>query len=193
MARQKEFDRTRALDRAMQLFWCRGYEATSIQDLVEHMGINRGSLYDTFGDKAALFGAALERYEELMGAQIRATLSQPGSAKAALRAVFDQVVAEAVDDPRRRGCMMVNAAVELAGREPALAARAATSVTQTEAALAETVIRGQRAGEISARHDPAALAQFLMNTLQGLRVMAKARPDRAALQAVVDVALSILD
>jgi TetR/AcrR family transcriptional regulator, transcriptional repressor for nem operon len=193
MARHKEFDRSKALDRAMNLFWCRGYEATSIQDLVEHMGINRGSLYDTFGDKASLFREALKRYEQVMGERVRTALEQPGSAREAIRSVFEAVVADSVADDQRRGCMMVNATVEMVPHYPEIAATIASNAAQSEAAFHDVVRRGQRSGEISSRHDPAALACFLMNNLQGLRVLAKAMPDRGKLHAIVDVMLAALD
>jgi TetR/AcrR family transcriptional regulator, transcriptional repressor for nem operon len=193
MARHKEFDRSKALDRAMNLFWCRGYEATSIQDLVEHMGINRGSLYDTFGDKASLYREALDRYEQVMGEQIREKLMQPGSAKAAIRAAFETVVASAAADTQRRGCMMVNATIEMVPHYPEVATTITNNAAQSEAAFREVLLRGQQTGEINRRHDPSALARFLINNLQGLRVLSKSMPDGSKLQEVVDVMLSALD
>src|SRR6266852_1410049 len=98
MARPKEFDRDQALQKAMEVFWSRGYEAASIQDLVKHMGINRQSLYDTFGDKHALYLQALDRYREVEGRKLLELLERPGSVKKSLRQLFEGVVEGALCD-----------------------------------------------------------------------------------------------
>src|SRR5712671_3105788 len=125
MARQKEFNREEALQKAMEVFWSRGYEAASIQDLVKHMGINRQSLYDTFGDKHALYLQALDRYSALEGRKLLLLLEGDGSVKRALRRLFAGVVEGSLCAGERRGCFMGNAMSELAGRchETALRAR----------------------------------------------------------------------
>ena len=176
----------------MNLFWCHGYEATSIQDLVEGMGINRSSLYGTFGDKHALYLAALERYQAIVGAQFLTILEQPGSAKAAIRRVFESVVEESLADGLHRGCLMTNSAVERAPHDADIAARIAANVDGTEAAFYRALSRAQAAGEIDSG-DPRARARFLVNALHGLRVMAKATADRAVLEDVAAVTLSVLD
>src|SRR6201986_4496734 len=116
MARHKEFDRDEALQKAMEVFWSRGYEAASIQDLVEHMGINRQSLYDTFGDKHSLFLQALDRYREVEGRKLFGLLEQSGSVKRALRQGFEVVVEGSLGGGERRWCCVGNATSELAGR-----------------------------------------------------------------------------
>src|SRR5713226_2211779 len=114
MARQKEFDREETLHKAMEVFWSRGYEAASIRDLVKHMGINRQSLYDTFGDKHALYLQALDRYCEVQSRKLFELLERPGSVKKNLRELFEGVVEKALRDRERRGCFMGNAMSELA-------------------------------------------------------------------------------
>ena len=121
MARQKEFDRNEALQKAMEVFWSHGFEAASIQELVEHMGINRQSLYDTYGDKHALYLQALDRYREVEGRKMVELLEQPGSVKKNLRQLFEIAIEKALSN--RRGCFMGNATSELAGRCKATAAR----------------------------------------------------------------------
>src|ERR1043166_7581204 len=98
MARHKEFDRDEALHKAMEVFWARGYEAASVQDLVEHMGINRQSLYDTFGDKHALYLQALDRYQEVELRKLFELLARPGSVRKALRQLFTGVIEAALCD-----------------------------------------------------------------------------------------------
>src|SRR5919205_4395394 len=94
MARTKQFDRHAALDQAMELFWKRGYHATSIQDLVDRLGVNRQSLYDTFGGKDQLFQAALERYRELQGIPMRRCLEREGPVREVLREFFEIAIAQ---------------------------------------------------------------------------------------------------
>src|ERR1700716_2408121 len=104
MARQKEFDREEALYKAMEVFWSRGYEAASIQDLVRHMGINRQSLYDTFGDKHALYLQALDLYRQVETSKLFELLERRGSVRRALRQLFAGVVEGSACDGQRRGC-----------------------------------------------------------------------------------------
>src|SRR5215216_2939123 len=134
MARHKEFERDEALQKAMEVFWGRGYEATSVGDLVEHMGINRQSLYDTFGDKHALYLQALDRYREVEGRKMFELLERPGSGKRALRQLFAGVVAGSLCAGERRGCFVGNAMSERAGRCPETAAKACGQLAAAEEA-----------------------------------------------------------
>lgn len=194
MARHKEFDRDEALHKAMEVFWSRGYEAASIQDLVEHMGINRQSLYDTFGDKHALYLQALDHYREVEGRKMFELLEQPGSVKKALRHLFDGVVEGSLCDRARRGCFLGNAMSELAGRCQATATKACGQVAAIEESFYQALMRGKRAGEIEGgSRELRAISRFLYSSLQGLQLMAKATQDRKTLEDVVRVTLSVLD
>ena len=193
MARHKEFDRDEALHKAMEAFWSRGYEATSIQDLVKHMGINRQSLYDTFGDKHKLFLQALDRYREVEGCKVFELLARPGPVKKNLRQLFEGVVQRALCDGQRRGCFMGNAASELAGRCEETAARTGSNMTTTEAAFYHTLLRGKKQGELKRVRDLRAVARFLCSSMQGLALTAKTTQDRKTLADVVKVTLSVLD
>src|SRR6266568_1383877 len=124
MARQKEFNRDEVLHKAMEVFWTRGYEGASIQDLVKHMGINRQSIYDTFGDKHSLFLQSLDRYREIENRKVFAVLERPGSVKRNLRQLFEEVISRSISaEGRRRGCFVGNSMSELAGRCKATADR----------------------------------------------------------------------
>lgn len=192
MARTKEFDREVVLDRAMRLFWRQGYEATSMQELVDAMGIGRGSLYATFGDKHALFLEALDRYCRVVAAPLFAPLDEPGPTKAAIRGVFDQVIERALTDGSH-GCLMVNATTELAFHDPETRDRAAANLEGGEEKLFRTLQRAQADGEIGAHHDPRALARGLFNALQGLRVTAKVTGDRQVLEDIARMNLAVLN
>lgn len=193
MARHKEFDRDEVLQRAMEVFWSRGYEAASIQDLVEHMGINRQSLYDTFGDKHALYLQALDRYREVETRKLFELLEQRGSVRKALRQLFGEVVVRSLCDGERRGCFMVNATSELASRCKATAARTCSNMDAMENAFYRALVRGKKEGELKGVRDHRAVARFLYCNLQGLVLMAKATQDRKRLEDVVKVTLSVLD
>jgi TetR/AcrR family transcriptional repressor of nem operon len=193
MARHKQFDQDEALLKAMEVFWSRGYEAASVQDLVRHMGINRQSLYDTYGDKHALYLLALDRYREVEGRRLIELLEQPGSVKKRLRQLFGEVVEKALRDREHRGCFMGNATSELAGRCKKTASRTCSNMAMIEGAFYRALLRAKQEGEIQGVPDPRALARFFFCMLQGLVLMGKARPDRKTLNDVVRVTLSVLD
>jgi TetR/AcrR family transcriptional repressor of nem operon len=193
VARPKEFERDVVLDRAVQVFWARGYEATSIQHLVDRMGIQRASLYATFGDKRGLFLAAIDRYDEAVTAKLLAALEQAGSGKAAIRRFFRLKVEAALERGRPRGCLVTNSAAELGARDRGTASRIGAVLKKIEAGFHRAVIRAQETGEIDRAKNPRALARFLTSSAQGLSVMAKASPDRAVLEDIVEVILAALD
>lgn len=192
MPRPREFEREVVLDRAMRAFWSRGYEATSIQHLVERTGIQRGSLYGAFGDKRGLFFAAIEHYDRVMTARLLAALDAPGSGLAAIRDFFRLKVALAQERGRPRGCLVTNSAAELASRDRGTAGRVNATLGRIEAAFHRAVVRGQQAGEIDPARDPRALARFLTSSAQGLSVMAKVSPDRAVLEDIVTITMEVV-
>jgi TetR/AcrR family transcriptional regulator, transcriptional repressor for nem operon len=191
MVRTKQFDKHRALDEAMELFWEHGYNATSISDLVDHLGVNRQSLYDTFGGKDQLFVAALERYRTLQGGPVRQLLEREGPALEVLREFFQKFV-DMLLDGASKGCFMANTITELAGRDEGVTKVCAANARQMEAAFAGLLLRAQQAGEIPADRPVLPLARFLSSTLNGLAVTAKATPDRKTLEDIVGVALRSL-
>lgn len=191
LARSKEYDEEEVLRKAMELFWQQGYEKTSMQDLVEHMGIHRRSMYDTFGDKHSLFMKSLERYVEMMGSKIRAQVNKQQTAKQAIRSLFELVIQQQELQPI--GCMMVNTAVELALHDPEAAETVTKSFSRTENLLRELLLRGQKSGEIPEHHDVDKLSLFLNNSLVGLRVIAKTTDDKEKLNAIIDMSLEVLN
>jgi TetR/AcrR family transcriptional repressor of nem operon len=190
MPRTKEFRPEEALDAAVQLFWCRGYEATSMRDLLDGMGIGRGSFYDTFGDKHALFLAALSRFEEVRTRWVDETLE--GAGLGGIEEVFRRSIEGMVSWEPRRGCLLANTAVELAPHDPEVAAKISRYVRRTEEAFAGALTRAQAAGEVPQDADPKILARFLVSNLHGLRVLARAGADRQSLEDAANVALRAL-
>ncbi|HKH09517.1 MAG TPA: TetR/AcrR family transcriptional regulator [Rubrobacter sp.] len=191
MPRTKEFRPEEALDAAVQLFWLRGYGATSMRDLLDGMGIGRGSFYDTFGDKHALFLAALDRFESSRTSWIDEALEDSGLD--GIEEVFRRTIEGMVRFEPRRGCLLANTAVELAPHDPEVAARISRYVRRTEEAFTGALVRAQGAGEIPAESsDPKVLARFLVSNLHGLRVLARAGSDRQTLEDAARVALEAL-
>ncbi len=184
MARTPEFDRDQVLDAALHAFWRKGYEATTLSDLLEATGLARQSLYNTFGDKRALFLASLQRYADVGIGKLSGAL-EGGSVRAA--------IALGCAD-RDQGCFLVNAATELLPRDAEVGRLVASTLARQERALAEALRRGVREGELHlAPNRIEQTARFLVGALQGLRVMVKAMPESAALRDVVAVTLRAID
>ncbi|MFE9859751.1 TetR/AcrR family transcriptional regulator [Streptomyces sp. NPDC005780] len=194
MARTKEFDPDAALQSALELFWRRGYEATSVADLVEHLGIGRASIYATFGGKNELYLKAMDRYAEMRDPLLLAELSQPGPALPAVRAVVRRFAAEAASPKGRlNGCFVTNTAAELAPHDPAAARRVEISWERLEAPLHSALVRAQAQSELPGDRDPRALARMLLVLLQGIRVVGKASDDPARVRDAAEQALTLLD
>ncbi|WP_171168069.1 TetR/AcrR family transcriptional regulator [Streptomyces sp. I05A-00742] len=192
MGRNKEFDPDAALRSALELFWRKGYEATSMQDLVDHLGVNRGSLYATFGSKHALYLRALDRYCELKGEVSLGLLSRPGAALPAVRELVLLYAAESLDDPDRKGCLVTNTAVEVLPEDEQAERRVASALDELETAIAGALLRARAQGELRPDADPRALARFLVTFLQGLRVIGKTADGRRRLEDAVEQALGLL-
>ncbi|WP_313235383.1 TetR/AcrR family transcriptional regulator [Delftia acidovorans] len=187
--RTKDFDPDDIADAAMQVFWQRGYAATSVQDLVDGTGLSRSSLYGTFENKQGLFQHALRRYEAVTTSNVE-LLSGPGRARDLVRQLLLRIVQDELSGAGRRGCLVANAALELAGHDEAVAERVAGNFQRLQKALEKLILRGQQEGDITDSKKPRALARFVLNTVQGLRVLGKgssAPQRRQCLMDVVDV------
>ncbi|UUX51468.1 TetR/AcrR family transcriptional regulator [Nisaea acidiphila] len=193
MARQKEFDRAEVLENAMRAFWRRGYEATSVQDLVEATGINRGSMYDTFGDKRGLFQAAVQHYITNVSAERLKVVAETDDALAGIRTYFDRLIDFSVGDGRELGCLITNSVVELAPHDEVIGETLRKSFARVEDTFYRALLRAQQAGDLTTGQDIRALARFLTATVNGVRVFARADADATTLRDVIDSALSVID
>ena len=192
MAGKKAFQPDQALKKAMNLFWERGYEGSSVEDLVQCTGLGRGSLYDTFGDKHSLYLAALDRYCGLNREQMAVFRQQSGSLREILESLFQSYIDGLVSDPARRGCFLVNANVELASHDPEVFKRVQSMYNNMEEVFYSLLIKAQTTGELAWTCDPHQLAHFLLGTLISIRVLARARADRDVLQDIVKTALLVV-
>lgn len=176
----------------MDTFWGKGYAATSAQDLVEGTGLGRGSLYNAFTSKNRLFQESLRRYEEKWTARQEAVLEGPGAVRDRIRQVLMTVVEEeSRKAPGPRGCLAVNAAVELAGLDPGVTAQVRHIFERMEEALYRALAGAQQEGDIDPDKDPRGLALFVLNAMYGLRVLGKTA-DRHALTGIVEATLLTL-
>lgn len=191
MGRSKEFEESVVLQKAMELFWQQGYEKTSLNDLVEHMGIHRRSLYDTFGDKHTLFLKVIDYFGEFIKARLKSELSHAKTAKQAIECIFDFMI-EASED-RALGCLFVNSATELASRDKAVEAKTKEAFIQLEQLLAGYIRKGQETGEFRCDYDAEVLAENLHTALLGIRVLARTSADKEKLQRIAAFSLTILN
>lgn len=192
--RTKAFEPDEIADAAMEVFWHRGYAATTIQDLVEGTGLSRSSLYDTFQNKEGLYQQALRRYSSVTTANVE-LLTGPGSPRTLIRQLLTKVAESELNDPQQRGCLVANASLELAGQDEAVAELVRHNFQRLQKALQQLIERGQRTGEIRTDKNARALARFFVATVQGLRVLGKGTQvsqRRRCLMDVIDVALDTL-
>jgi TetR/AcrR family transcriptional repressor of nem operon len=192
MARPRKFDETHVVTAAMETFWRRGYEATSTRDLSDSTGLGQSSLYNAFGDKRELYLRALRRYYETYTAEQTALLGRPGPVRERLRDLMVQAIDADLSDPGTSGCFSINASVEKADSDDDVRREVHRHFTTVERALAETIARGQRSGEISAERSAGTLARQFLSTYYGLRVLARIEKDRNALLSVAESAVSAL-
>ncbi|MFI5842483.1 TetR/AcrR family transcriptional regulator [Catenuloplanes sp. NPDC051500] len=192
MARVREFDTEAAVAQAMNLFWTRGFEATSVRDLTEHLGIGQGSLYAAFGSKEGLYRAALAHYRDTLATAALADLRAGGDVRAVIRTMLVERIRIAVMHGGR-GCLLVNAAAERLPHDGPTQRAIRDALDISADALAEVLRAAAGRGEIADRHDPRTLAAFLVTFLNGLLVSAKVTPDVTTLAPLVEVALGALD
>lgn len=191
MVRPREFDEATVLAAAMQHFWQHGYEQTSIRDLVDEMGLTSASIYNAFGDKRSLYRRALNHYVE-RGVHERIARLVALPPYEAIRAFFREVVVHSLSDKQRRGCMLVNAALDVPASDNELRAVVAKEMACIENFFSEQIAKGQKNGTITRGQPAETLAKVLLSVLFGLRVLARVRPQRHVLEKAADGVLALL-
>jgi TetR/AcrR family transcriptional repressor of nem operon len=193
MARPRGFDERQVLQAARDEFWSCGYAATSIDDVAAVTGLGKGSLYGAFGDKHALFLRVFDDYCTETVKAVRGALDGPdSSAYSRLRAHVFAVARATGNDTSRRGCLLAKGTAELAGNDPAVAARAKQAFDAIEVALAGCIDGAQRAGDIDPSADGRQLAGLILAILRGIEALGKAGKSKSALRAIADGALALL-
>lgn len=192
MARLREFDEEKALDAAMQLFWEKGYAATSLSELTAKMEIQKPSLYSAFGDKEGLFEAALRRYTNLHAANIRTKLQNEKSVKEAIRTFFENMVEEEYKKEFSKGCFCINTMVELAPHNEKFEVLTREHQMYLTVIFQELITKGIQSGELQNDLNAKAVAQTLVTSLIGLTVLMKSRPERSVIDNSVSIIVSLL-
>lgn len=192
MPRTPEYDRCNVVEQAMAVFWERGYGKTSIGDLVAATGLKPGSLYAAFGSKKGIYLEVLEEYHRSFIVSIRGLTRSSSPKLSDIRKLLQTIADDAVSGRDRRGCLSVNALLEMSAHDPDIAARLDTHNAGVRLAFAELISAAQASGEIAQDRDPMALAAFLVSNIWGMRVMCKARADSAAMRAVIDGVMASL-
>ena len=191
MPRKKEFDVDTVLNKAMAAFWTRGYKATSLNDLLDCMQIQRASLYNTFDDKRTLFLNALRRYDIMRQTEI-AALAKAYSPRQAILSVFRDTITAVVEKGARDGCFLVNTALELSPHDQEVAQVVGRAFIKRERFFRKMIEKGRANGEIAKSVVPLQTARALLSLFIGLRVLSRSRPEKVLLQSIAQQAETLL-
>jgi TetR/AcrR family transcriptional regulator, transcriptional repressor for nem operon len=190
MARTKDFDENEVLAKAIQIFWHKGYNGTSMQDLVDGLGISRSSLYDTYTDKHTLFIKALDSYQASGTAKIQEIIASSTSAKETIQQLLELSTGDLLEDKQHKGCFMVNAEVEVAPHDQEVNKMVCKNEQQMEEAFYVVIQKGQESGEIKNQQDARALSRFIFNAVKGMRVTAKTTTDPSVFKDIIALTIA---
>ena len=193
MPKEKLFDSDAVLDKAMELFWKKGYHGTTINDLVEVTSLSRSSLYATFEDKHKLYVAALRHYQTLQKKGLTEALDKQSSARKKIEVIFRAYLEAILHDAYGKGCFMINTATEMTNQNKALAKIVGSDFEGMEELMFSLIKQGQSEGNISKKQKPKTLARYLFSSYLGMRLAGQAYPDRTTLEDIVRLTLSVLD
>jgi TetR/AcrR family transcriptional repressor of nem operon len=190
MPRKKDFDEDELLEKAVNLFWGKGYYATSAQDLVDALGINRSSLYNTYTDKRTLFIKSLRRYQDKQTGAVLTLLNNADDVYEVIKGIFERIIQESIESDLRKGCFMVNTAIELSRHDTGIKDLVNLNNASVVNALAKALKKGQQSSQI--KGDAEAIAQFIFNNINGLRVAARSGADENTLRGIAQITLRSL-
>lgn len=192
LGRPLEFDPDVALEKAMHVFWIQGYEATSLQNLLDAMDLSKSSFYQVFGGKHRLFERCIEHFRDVQVGRLRASLNEAPSGKSFIETCLRDLAEEARGPDRPRGCLIMNTATEFAGRDPTVARQVAASIEKLTGVFVAAVQRAQVEGDIPAHRDALVLARYLVSSIGGLRTMVKAGARPETVNDIARVAMTAL-
>ena len=193
MARSKEFNEDVVLDKAVDLFWHKGFNGISAQEIVDGLGLSRSSLYDTYGDKRTLFVRALKRYRITETGGMVAMLDNAKDVKKVITAIFQASGSECLGQKSGMGCFIVNSGIELAPHDPEIAEIIREGREALENGFSRALQRAQESGQISTRQSAKAFASFLVNNLWGLKTYGKAGSKNEIILDTIRITLSVLE
>lgn len=193
MARTKSFNETEVLEKALNLFWTKGYSATSIQDLVDHLGINRASIYDTWGDKRNLYLESLKLYRKGSSNWLLELVRSDKPAKQIIHDFLDYIIEDSIADTEQKGCFLVNSTTELANQDQSINGLVQENRDTVIKVLTAIIDEGKQDGEITSGRASHELATYLFGVINGIRVMGQTQMEASALKNMADIAISSLD
>lgn len=192
MPRVKQFDQTEVLEKAKELFWKQGYHATSIQNLVDHLGINRASIYDTFGGKNELYEAAFKSYRDENSTFLKKHFSSFKSVRDAIKTLLYNAAEMSLEDPDRKGCFIVNCTTEYLPTHQDFLSEVLQNKANFNTIVSQALERGKQNGEFSSDLNSDETASFIFTFLSGLKVTSKVEQSSSALKRMIGVALKVL-
>jgi TetR/AcrR family transcriptional regulator, transcriptional repressor for nem operon len=193
MARQREFDEKNVIETATNLFWKKGYNAVSTQDLIDAFGISRSSMYGAYKDKRSLFILALQHYRQTTSQGMINVLNENKSFKETISQLLTELIKDTVSDIDNKGCFIVNTAIELAPHDTEILKIIKENRENIVKALTISIEKGMENGEIKTNQNPKSLANYFYNLINGLRVDAKVHKDKNNYKEIVEIAMSVLD
>ncbi len=193
MGRQQNFDADEVIDKVIGVFMSKGYEATSVKDLVDATNIHPGSLYNSFGNKKQIYEHALNRFVAISPFNQLLEDAETSNPKKTLEKLFSDTISMAVNDSETRGCLITNTAAELGGVDPKTSEWVSNSFKKTEDQVCRLIERGQELGQFKSKEKARKLAQFILNTTQGMQLLAKVNQDRKMLKNIAQTALNSLN
>jgi TetR/AcrR family transcriptional regulator, transcriptional repressor for nem operon len=192
MGRTKEFDAEEALYKALKLFRSKGFNGSSMQEIVECTGLSRSSIYDTFGDKRELFIRSLKKYKDEITGNLIKLVAESTDIKATLKEILTFCVEMSLSKNTENNCIITNTTLEMAGFDSDIAGIVHNNMLELEQALAGTIRRHQALNLVADRHTPETLAKFIFTSISGIRVAGRSGADRASLEAVIGVVLGVM-
>lgn len=193
IGRPLEFNPEQALEAAMQLFWRKGYESSSLQELLATMGLSKSSFYQAFNSKRALFQRCIQHYSHALTDEMQTQLNAMGQGKAFIQSMFQNVANETCGSNSRRGCLLMNTASEFAQADPDIAELVSCSIDGITDIFESAILQAQQQGAIPGSRDARTLAVYLVSSMSGLKNMVKAGIDRESVKRISTVVLSALD
>ncbi len=193
MARLREFDEAAVINTAVDLFWNKGYNAVSTQDLIDAFGISRSSMYAAYKDKRSLFILALQHYRATASQNMIAVLEKNETFIPTIQSLLNQIIKENITDKQTRGCFIVNTAIELAPHDEEILSIIQENRKNIIEALSKAIQKGIDNAELSKNNNPHALANYFYNLINGLRVDAKVTRDKKNYAETIQLALSVVN
>lgn len=193
MARQREFNEIKIIETATNLFWKKGYNAVSTQDLIDAFGISRSSMYGAYKDKRNLFIIALKHYRETASQRMIDVLGENKSFKTTITQLLNQLIKETISDEENKGCFFVNTAIELAPHDNEILKIIQDNRKDIILALKTSIEKGIENGEITTNQNPESLANYFFNIINGLRVDAKIHKNKNNYKEIVDIVISVIN